>query len=71
MVLDILAIVPPTPKNPESQVLNETAVSLVWYTPDSPNGIILEYQVIYYGYKPQSDTRKRVGDLTQLFMLCL
>ena len=40
-------------------VLNETAVRLVWSPPDNPNGIIIEYQVIYYGYIPLQETQKK------------
>ena len=43
--------VPSEPKNPEVKVINETAVMMFWLTPDNPNGIIREYQVIYTGYK--------------------
>ena len=49
-------------------MINETAVRLSWATPDSPNGIILEYQVIYYGYKPV--TAKRVNIVYSLLSAC-
>ena len=32
------------------KLLSPTAVELNWKTPESPNGIILDYQVIYVGY---------------------
>lgn len=44
--------VPGQPKDLKVEILNETAVSLSWASPDSPNGVIVEYEVIYYGYKP-------------------
>ena len=34
------------------EVINETAVIVFWSAPDSPNGVIREYQIIYTGYKP-------------------
>ena len=43
--------VPGEPKELMLKVLNETAVRLSWAPPDSPNGVILDYEVIYYGYK--------------------
>ena len=30
---------------------NETSVLLRWSKPNDPNGVILGYQVFYYGYK--------------------
>lgn len=44
--------VPDEPKELKVVMLNETAVSLSWAPPDSPNGVIVEYEVIYYGYMP-------------------
>jgi len=49
--------VPGQPKELKLEVLNETAVSLSWAPPDSPNGVILEYEVIYYGYKPVENSK--------------
>ena len=65
-------IVPAAPKEPVSEILNETAVRLMWSSPDNPNGIILVYQVIYYGYKPLPETKeKRVcGDSTPITFFC-
>ena len=40
-------------------VLNETAVRLVWSPPDNPNGIIIEYQAIYYGLITLTETQKK------------
>ena len=31
-------------------LLNGTTVELNWNVPESPNGIIFDYQVIYVGY---------------------
>lgn len=44
----------------------------MWSSPDNPNGIILVYQVIYYGYKPLPETKeKRVcGDSTPITFFC-
>ena len=44
--------VPGRPKELRLEILNETAVCLSWASPDSPNGVILEYEVTYYGHKP-------------------
>jgi receptor-type tyrosine-protein phosphatase Q len=44
---------------PVLTVLNETAVRLVWSPPDNPNGIIIEYQVIYYGLITLTETQKK------------
>lgn len=41
--------VPGAPKDGTIEILNITAVSLSWNRPDKPNGIVLDYQVIYYG----------------------
>lgn len=50
--MNIVLAVPSTPKQIKSDVINNTALSLSWTTPDNPNGKILEYQIIYNGYKP-------------------
>jgi hypothetical protein len=50
--------VPPQVRDLVHTVLNETAVMLVWFPPDIPNGILIEYQVIYYGYDPLKETQK-------------
>ena len=47
-----IPIAPSAPKQAQVEVLNETAVMVSWSTPDNPNGIIQEFQVIYTGYKP-------------------
>lgn len=43
--------VPSVPKEVVGEVLNSTAVSLSWNPPDNPNGVILGYQLTYYGYR--------------------
>ena len=43
--------VPSAPQNVTGEQLNSTAVRLHWDPPESPNGIITEYQVTYYGYR--------------------
>ena len=44
-------LVPSVSRDAIAEPINETAVKLSWSTPETPNGIILEYQIIYYGYK--------------------
>ena len=58
--------VPGQPKELKLEVLNETAISLSWAPPDSPNGVILEYEVIYYGYKPVENSKVKQS----AFFLC-
>ncbi len=33
-------------------VENSTAVSIMWLKPEKPNGYVLEYQIVYYGFQP-------------------
>jgi len=49
--------VPDRPQNIKLEMVSKTAVSLSWAPPDSPNGVILEYEVFYYGYKPEKDEK--------------
>ena len=48
-------ILPPAapghPTNLTGNVQDETSVQLHWSKPNDPNGVILGYQVFYYGYK--------------------
>ena len=54
----LLIYVYPVPSAPEVnqqvgiELLNGTTVEFHWSTPDNPNGVILDYQVIYFGYTP-------------------
>ena len=41
---------PSAPTNLNGITLNETTIQLDWSRPVNPNGIILGYQVFYYGY---------------------
>ncbi len=54
MIIIIIAfqLVPGAPSSVEIKVENSTAVSITWMKPEKPNGYILEYQVVYYGFKP-------------------
>ena len=61
--------VPGKPKELKLEVLNETAVSLSWAPPDSPNGVILDYEVIYYGYKPVESNK--VTNISNVFLFSL
>jgi hypothetical protein len=57
---------PSEPKQALVEVINETAVMVSWSTPDSPNGIIQEFQVIYTGYKPvleEQETKTEIAIL--------
>ena len=40
--------VPTAPVNLDGELLNTTAIALYWDPPKSANGILLQYQVIYY-----------------------
>ena len=42
--------VPGRPTNLTGSVQDKTSVWLHWSKPNDPNGIILGYQVFYYGY---------------------
>ena len=53
-----LLLVPPKVREPMLTILNETAVMLAWSPPVNPNGILIEYQVIYYSYDSLQDTQK-------------
>ena len=50
-------IAPSVPRQPVIEVVNATAVNVSWLTPDHPNGIIREFQVIYTGYKPMLEEK--------------
>lgn len=56
----LFQIVPAAPKELVSEILNETAVRLVWSPPDNPNGVILGYQVIYFGYTPLPAAKEEI-----------
>ena len=43
--------VPGAPANVIVKVENATAVSITWSEPNNPNGNILEYQIIFFGFK--------------------
>ena len=47
----LLHSVPSAPQNVTGELLNTITVRLQWDPPESPNGIITGYQVIYYGYR--------------------
>ncbi len=49
-------------------MIDKTSVMLAWSAPSSPNGIISEYQIIYYGYK-EEDTSE-VNTCMDLYLLC-
>ncbi len=43
--------VPGPPSDVKVKVENSTTVSVAWAKPQKPNGNILEYQIIFYGFK--------------------
>ena len=45
-----LLAAPGRPTNLTGSVQDKTSVWLHWNRPDDPNGIILGYQMFYYGY---------------------
>ena len=47
--MSFIHIVPGLPENFTVQVLNYTTVRLTWLPPSSPNGVILFYNITYYG----------------------
>lgn len=49
--ISLLCIVIGAPISVRSKIIDKTNVELVWSHPDDPLGVLLEYQVIYYGYK--------------------
>jgi len=51
----LIHAVPSAPVELSAHVVNETAVILNWSPPDSPNGIILFYEIKFYGYKTSED----------------
>ena len=51
----IYCAVPSPPKDLKVIKLNVSAILLSWSPPTSPNGILLEYKVIYLGYKSSKD----------------
>lgn len=36
-----------------SNIIDKTNVNLAWSSPSDPNDILLEYRVIYYGFKDE------------------
>ena len=42
------------------ELLNSTTVGIHWSPPDEPNGVILGYQVIYFGYTPPETPASQV-----------
>ena len=42
--------VPSAPVDVTGEIFNGTMVLLQWSPPEEPNGILLEYQVTYYGH---------------------
>jgi len=42
---------PGRPTNLIRSIQDKTSVRLHWNKPNDPNGVILGYQVFYYGYK--------------------
>ena len=39
------------PQNIRGEQLNATSVRLHWDSPENPNGVIIGFQVAYYGYE--------------------
>ena len=44
---------PSAPRNVTVKFETSTVVSVTWVQPETPNGDINEYEVIYYGFKPE------------------
>ena len=63
-------ILPPAapghPTNLTGNVQDETSVQLSWSKPNDPNGVILGYQVFYYGYKG-NHTKVNIGNKCLMF----
>ena len=51
----LIRAVPSAPVELSAHVVNETAAILNWSPPDSSNGIILFYQIRFYGYKTSEE----------------
>jgi len=51
----ILLAVPSQPKDLKVIRLEASRVLLSWSPPTSSNGILVEYKVLYFGYKPSKD----------------
>jgi len=49
--------------------VDPTTVELSWAPPDKPNGEIIEYKIIYYGYK-QGESEK-IGVSYLRFNCCI
>jgi len=48
--------VPGAPSDVTSRIVSETAIELQWNPPANPNGVILDYQVVYRGYNIGNET---------------
>ncbi len=53
----IIRAVPGVPGSVKATSVGKTSIRLNWAPPDNPNGRILEFQVIYSGYKLQETVR--------------
>ncbi len=49
--------VPGPPTSLKAAVFDKTSVILSWSPPSNPNGVVLGFQVLYYGYKEQETSR--------------
>ena len=47
---------PSQPQQPDVESVNKTAVIFSWEIPQFPNGVILEYEITYYGFKNAEKT---------------
>ena len=47
----LYSIAPGTPTGVSVEIINATSLQLSWQRPVDANGVILEYQVLYFGYK--------------------
>lgn len=67
-MLSVLVLGPPTVV--QSKISDKTNVNLVWSHPDDPYGILLDYRVIYYGFK-QANAANRVRLIPVVHHRCL
>lgn len=53
VLMDFHFVVPGAPTALKATIVEKTNVRLTWNPPTNTNGVLLDYQIVYYGFKEQ------------------
>ena len=58
----IVNSVPEAPSGVKGNTMDKTSVLLTWNPPTNPNGVLLDYQILYHGYELKEQETTRVSN---------